>query len=151
MIILSNAFSRFLEFYFFIIYLARYISIMDLSGLKKSVLSTVSSAAGKNRALLDKAADFVPQARAAKLAVKIAIAIVAVVCIILVIISVVLFTQNHPTAGIWVLGAAIALGGFSVWFHFYRWNTVGAADQGDEFEILDNVYEEYSPQDYDFV
>lgn len=119
--------------------------------LKKSVLSAVTSVASSNRAILDKVIDYSPQARIAKRAVKIAIAIVSIVCIILVIVSVVLFTNSHPTAGIWVLGAAIALGGFSVWFHLYRWNRVGAYGGDDEFEILDNVYEEYQPQDYDYM
>ena len=131
---------------------------MSLEQVKKSVLTTVASFASKNRAMLDTAADFVPQARIARRVHKIAIAIVAIVCIVLVIISIALFTQKHQTAGIWVLGAGLWLAAFSTWFHFYRQGKIGALEGGcepreggDEFEILDNVYKEYTPQEYDYI
>jgi hypothetical protein len=118
--------------------------------LKKTVLSTTADFAKKNRTMLDSAADLVPQARIARRASKLALGIVIAISIILVIISIALFTNKHPTAGVWLLGASITLGSFTIWFHFYRQNMIGAFG-GDEFEILDNVYEEYEPQDYDYL
>jgi len=119
--------------------------------LKKTVLSATADFANKNRDFLDSVADLVPQARVAKKASKLALGITMAVCVLLIIISIILFTIGHPTAGIWMLGAGVFLGSFTTWFHFYRQNMVGAYQGGDEFEILDNVYEEYEPQDYDYL
>ncbi len=125
-----------------------------MESIKKAVLSTTANFANQNRALLDKAVDLTPQGRAAKTVSKVALGITLAISIILIIISIALMTKGHPTAGVWVMGAGFFLGAFTVWFHFYRQGMVGANESwsgGDEFETLDNVYEEYEPQDYDYL
>lgn len=118
-----------------------------MEGLKKTVLATAADFAKNNRGTLDAVADLVPQTRVAKKVSKLAFGITLAVSVLLIIISIILFTTKHPTAGIWLMGAGIFLGSFTVWFHFYRQSMVGAfgGAQEDEFEILDNVYEEYQP------
>jgi len=118
--------------------------------LKKSVLSTAASYGNQNRALLDKVVDLTPQGKAAKTVSKVSFGITLAISIILIIIGIALLSTDNLTAGVWVFGAGFFLSAFSIWFHFYRQNMVGAYG-GDEFEVLDNVYEEYEPQDYDYL
>ncbi len=118
--------------------------------VKKSVLSAAASFGNQNRALLDNVVELTPQGKAAKTVSKVALGITLAVSIILIIISIALMTKGHPTAGVWVIGAGFFLGAFTIWFHFYRQNMIGAYG-GDEFEVLDNVYEAYEPQDYDYL
>jgi hypothetical protein len=118
--------------------------------VKKTILSTAASFGNQNRGLLDKVVDLNPQAKAAKTVSKVAFGITLAVSIILIIIGIALLSKDLPTAGVWVFGAGFFLGAFSIWFHFYRQSMIGAFG-GDEFELLDNVYETYEPQDYDYL
>jgi hypothetical protein len=53
-----------------------------------------------------------PVGRIASLTSKIVLSVTVVLVILLIVIAIILFAKQHAVAGIWVLGAGIAIGSF---------------------------------------
>jgi low temperature requirement protein LtrA len=109
--------------------------------------SLVQNVAGKT-------SDMVPQIKMYHLVEKIIFGIIIALCIILIFVSIALFAKHKTTAGIWVMGAAVGLGSFALWWKLHFEKTpvqpkYGAAEHKKEHKEFEDVgLDDFKPEEW---
>lgn len=111
-----------------------------MSGFANSISNAVNQIAYSNpvSSIIDTVTDYAPGVSGVKktyrLVEKIAFAVVGITILILLITSIALFFEKEPVGGVWTLGAAVALGGFTYWATKLRYNQTKIGGN-EEFEL----------------
>lgn len=116
--------------------------------------------AKSNKDLVESVVTMTPQGRSISWIKKGLIAGTVLLCIILLVISIAMFSSKSTSAGIYLLGASIALTGYTVWMYRFSHDNVKINKSGTKgqyeggsvdlqnFESNDNVYVEFEPDQW---
>lgn len=116
-------------------------------------MSFLENLAQSSQGLAKTAIGFTPQGKFYNTAERVAIGVVIFLVILLIVISIVLFSKQQRVGGVWTLGAAIALGGFALWGHYFRYSPVvsGGLEKGLEKELDKKPGKEKTPEEFEDI